>query len=545
MSLQGALNGCTEVGTKSLSEIVMERKGNMKPILARRGGEYFELNECLNGQSDLIPVYIDDYVGNKAYERTLSMILVTAYHRLFSNHKLVIDHSISKGLYCWVEEEKISIEDIHRLKSEMKRIVKKDYPIEKKCIKLEDALELFKKNGEMDKYLLLKDANFESIKMYSLLDQLEYFYGKMAVSTGNINLFELVPYKNGFVMVYPTINEPELVKVFTPQDKLFQIFEETAKWDELIGINYVGYLNEKIKNNETRTLINVTEALHEKKIAYIADDIRTRKNVRIILIAGPSSSGKTTFAYRLGIQLRVNGIIPMPISMDDYFLPRRMTPLKEDGSYDFESVEALDLKLFEVDMMRLLAGESIKLPHFNFKTGEREESACEVSLPENGVLIIEGIHGLNPKILKNIENRFKFKIYISALTVLNLDRHNRIATTDVRKLRRIARDHISRGYSPEETLAIFPSVTLGEKKYIFPHQEEADAMFNSTLFYELAVLKKHTIVELQKIGKESRTYEEAKRLITILRLFADVDDAMVPTNSILREFIGGSQFYDY
>lgn len=545
MSLQGAAKIGKEVGTKTLSEIILERKGTMKPILARRGGEYFELNECLNGQNDLIPVYIDDYVGNKAYERTLSMILVTAYHRLFKDYKLVIDHSISKGLYCWVEDNKISIEDIHRLKSEMKRIVKMDYPIEKKCIKLEDALELFKKNGEMDKYLLLKDSAFETIKMYCLLDQMEYFYGKMAVSTGNINLFELVPYKNGFVMIYPTISEPESVKVFTAQDKLFEIFEETARWDELIGINYVGYLNEKIKNNETRTLINVTEALHEKKIAYIADDIRNRKNVRIILIAGPSSSGKTTFAYRLGIQLRVNGIIPMPISMDDYFLPRRMTPLKEDGSYDFESVEALDLKLFETDMRRLLAGERVKLPRFNFKTGEREESESEVSLPENGVLIIEGIHGLNPKILHNIENRFKFKIYISALTVLNLDRHNRIATTDVRKLRRIARDHISRGYSPEETLAIFPSVTLGEKKYIFPHQEEADAMFNSTLFYELAVLKKHTIIELQKIGKGSRTYEEAKRLITILRLFEDVDDTMVPTNSILREFIGGSQFYDY
>ncbi|MGB4590561.1 MAG: nucleoside kinase [Clostridiaceae bacterium] len=545
LSVKGALNGYIEVGTKSLSEIVSERKGNMKPILARRGGEYFELNECLNGQNDLMSVYIDDYVGNKAYERTLSMILVTAYHRLFQDHKIVIDHSISKGLYCWVEDEKISLEDIHRLSTEMKRIVKMDYPIEKVCFKLEDALELFKKNGEMDKYLLLKDNLFDSIKMYSLLDHVEYFYGKMAVSTGSINMFELVPYRDGFVMVYPTINEPESVKVFTPQDKLFEIFEETAKWDELIGINYVGYLNEKIKNNETRTLINVTEALHEKKIAYIADDIRKRKNVRIILIAGPSSSGKTTFAYRLGIQLRVNGIIPMPISMDDYFLPRRLTPLKEDGSYDFESVEALDLKIFEVDMMRLLAGETIKLPRFNFKTGEREESAGEVSLPENGVLIIEGIHGLNPKILQNIENRFKFKIYISALTVLNLDRHNRIATTDVRKLRRIARDHISRGYSPEETLEIFPSVTLGEKKYIFPHQEEADAMFNSTLFYELAVLKKHTIVELQKIGKESRTYEEAKRLITILRLFVDVDDAMVPTNSILREFIGGSQFFDY
>lgn len=545
MSVDGVKMDFSETGTFSLEEIRKQSKGNLKPILARRGGEYFELNESLNGKNDLIPVYIDDYVGNKTYERTLSFILVTAFYRLFKEHRIVIDHSISKGLYCWVEDSQLSPRELDDLHQEMKRIVDNDYPIEKKCLLLEDALVMFKRNNEMDKYLLLKDTEFGAIKMYQLLDQCEYFYGKMAASTGNIDLFDLVPYKNGFVMVYPTINEPETVRDFTPQDKLFQIFEETARWDELIGINYVGYLNEKIKNKEAMTLINVTEALHEKKIAYIADDIKSRKDVRIILIAGPSSSGKTTFAYRLGIQLRVNGMIPIPISMDDYFLPRRMTPLKADGTYDFESIEALDLELFEGDMEKILEGQKVRLPRFNFKKGIREESDTEVVLPENGILIIEGIHGLNPRFLTNIERQFKFKIYISALTVLNLDRHNRIATTDVRKLRRIARDHISRGYSPEETLHIFPSVSRGEKIYIFPHQEEADAMFNSTLFYELAVLKKHTLPELQKIGKESRTYEEAKRLITILRLFVDVDDDVVPTNSILREFIGGSQFYDY
>jgi len=545
MSVDGVKTDFLETGTFSLEEIRKQRKGNLKPILARRGGEYFELNEFLNGQNDLIPVYIDDYVGNKAYERTLSFILVTAFYRLFKNHRIVVDHSISKGLYCWVEDSQLTPRELDDLFQEMKRIIDENYPIEKKCILLEDALVRFKRNGEMDKYLLLKETDFGVIKMYQLLEQCEYFYGKMAVSTGNINLFDLVPYKSGFVMVYPTINEPETVREFTPQDKLFQIFEETARWDELIGISYVGYLNEKIKNKEAMTLINVTEALHEKKIAYIADDIKSRKDVRIILIAGPSSSGKTTFAYRLGIQLRVNGMIPIPISMDDYFLPRRMTPLKEDGTYDFESIEALDLELFERDMEKILEGQRVKLPRFNFKKGIREESETEVMLPENGILIIEGIHGLNPRFLTNIEKHFKFKIYISALTVLNLDRHNRIATTDVRKLRRIARDHISRGYSPEETLQIFPSVSRGEKIYIFPHQEEADAMFNSTLFYELAVLKKHTLPELQKIGKSSKTYEEAKRLITILRLVVDVDDDVVPTNSILREFIGGSQFYDY
>lgn len=526
-------------------ELLQLKKGTQQPILARTNGEHFELTDDLKGRSDLIPVYREDYVGHKTYERTLSFILVTAFNRLWPGKELIIAHSISRGLYCWIQGEILTDEMLRSLENEMRIIVDGNHPITKECFLLEDALKFFAENGETDKYSLLQNAEFHEVKMYHLLNRHAYFYGKMAPSTGYTPLFSLTRYKDGFVMSYPTINDPETVRPFTPQDKLFEIFKETANWDRLIGIHYVGNLNEKIRNGEARTLVNVTEALHEKKIAYIADDIKEKKGVKIVLIAGPSSSGKTSFANRLAVQLRVNGLMPVPVSMDDYFVPRRMTPKKADGSYDFESLEAIELDLFESDMKKILDGQEVLLPKFDFKTGTRGHSDRRVKLPENGVLLIEGIHGLNPRLLAGIENDLKFKIYISALTVLNLDNHSRIATTDVRKLRRMARDYLSRGYSPEETLLIFPSVSAGEKENIFPYQEEADAMFNSTLFYELAVLKKHTLKELEKIPTKSSTYEEAKRLITILRLFEDIDDHLVPTNSILREFIGGSQFYDY
>ncbi|HBT19332.1 MAG TPA: AAA family ATPase [Clostridiaceae bacterium] len=537
--------GMEKIEGYSYEELLALRKGTQKPILAKIQGEYFELHGQLRGRQNLQPVYRGDYVGHKAYERTLSFILVTAFHRLYAHRDLIIDHSISRGLYCWVKDYVLSTEELQRLQEEMRQIIHKDLPITKECMLLQDALDYFQKRGHDDKYLLLKNMDYQEVKMYRLLDECAYFYGKMAPSTGHTPLFQLDGYKEGFVMSYPTVKDPEILRPFSPQDKLFEIFKETARWDELLGVNYVGYLNEKIRQGEARNLVNITEALHEKKIAYIADDIKAREGVKIVLIAGPSSSGKTSFANRLAVQLRVNGLLPIAVGMDDYFVPRRLTPKKADGSYDFESLEAIELDLFERDMAKILAGEEVTLPKFDFKTGTRGLSNHRVKLPENGVLIIEGIHGLNPRLLQGIDKGVKFKVYISALTVLNLDKHSRIATTDVRKLRRMARDYLSRGYSPEDTLLIFPSVSQGEKVNIFPYQEEADAMFNSTLFYELAVLKKHTLKELLKISKESSTYEEAKRLITILRLFEDIEDDMVPTNSLLREFIGGSQFYDY
>lgn len=526
-------------------ELVKERKGGLRPLLARQQGAYYELEAEILREEDVFAVYADDYVGHKTYERTLSFVLVAAFYNLFPERKLTIDHSISRGLYCWVQGHVPSTAEIDALKAEIQRIIDADLPIEKICYSREEVLRKYQSGDQLDKYHLIKEQGNGSLKLYALEKYEEYFYGKMAPSTGVLNLFDIVPYKEGFVIIYPTMYEPEVLRPFYSQDKLFEIFKETALWNELLGVPSAGYLNEKVERGEANTLIQVTEALHEKKLVYIADEIKKRTDVKVVLIAGPSSSGKTSLANRLGVQLRVNGLVPVPVSMDDYFVPRRLTPRKPDGSFDFENLKAIDLDLFDDHVRRILHGEGVELPHFNFISGERESSGRTVILPENGVLIVEGIHGLNPKLLSDLPKSRKFKIYISALTVMNLDRHNRIATTDVRKLRRMARDSASRGYSPEETLTIFPSVSLGEKTWIFPFQEEADAMFNSTLFYEMAVLKKHTLAELEKIGRESPVYEEAKRLVTILKLFRDIEDALVPSNSILREFIGGSTFYNY
>lgn len=526
-------------------EVVKETKGSLRPILARQEGEYFELDDYIKEEGEVIPVYIDDINGNKAYERTLSFILVVALDNVFPGLTLSIDHSISRGLFCHIEERRLSSEELLLVKAEMVRIIAGNHPIGKTYMSLDEAFKVFIKRRMCDRVDLLKDSGLQRIKLYELLGHYDYFYGKMAVSTGAIDLYDLVEYQAGFIITYPTIAEPEVLPKFQPQDMLYGIFRETQEWDNIIGVETVGFLNEKISSNESFDLVRVTEALHEKKIAYIADDIAKRKDVRIVMIAGPSSSGKTTFARRLGIQLRVNGLVPIPIGMDDYFVNRRLTPKNADGSFDFESLEAIDIDLFQDHIGRILKGEEVTLPKFDFKTGLRGTSEHKVKLPKNGVIIIEGIHGLNPALLEDIPAASKFKVYISALTALNLDYHNRIATTDVRKLRRMVRDILSRGYSAIDTLSIFPSVTRGEKIHIFPHQDQADAMFNSTLLYELAVLKKHCLKELKRIPRSSMIYEEAKRLNTILSLFKDIPDDMVPENSILREFIGGSCFYEY
>lgn len=518
-----------------------------KPILVKQGKEYFELCEDIKyDNKDIIPIYIDDYVGHKTYERTLSFILYVAFKNIFKDKKLIIGHSISRGLYCWSEDEyTFTDEELAQVEEEMNRIVKGAHRIEKKIFTRKQYLKMSLEKNKKDEYNLIKHSNLTMLQKYDLLGHYEYFYGKMAYDTSYINLFKLNKYKDGFVLNYPCIESINKTYDFESQDKLYEIFRETSKWNKLLDVSYVSDLNKQIIAKETNVLVSVTEALHEKKIVYIADKIHERKNVKVILIAGPSSSGKTSFANRLSIQLRVNGITPIAVGMDDYFVPRRLTPLKMDGSFDYESPNAIELDLFEKDISSLINGEEVKIPTFNFRTGEREYIKSPIKLEENSVIIVEGIHGLNPIILSEIKDRYKFRIYVSPLTVLNLDSTSRIATSDVRKLRRIARDNISRGYSPEETLAMYSAVTKGERKYIFPYQSMADEVFNSTLVYEMAVLKKHTIRELKKIDKKSSTYEEARRLITILNLFVDIEDDLVPKNSLLREFIGGSQFYKY
>ena len=396
-----------------------------------------------------------------------------------------------------------------------------------------------------DKVKLLQQTSFQVVTLYELDGRYDYFYGPMWESTGVIKNFDVKFYNGGFILGYPIDENLMIVNKFVEQRKLTNIFRETEKWLNILGIGEVGSLNEKISNGELIDLIMISEALHEKKIAQISDMISDKKEIKAVFVSGPSSSGKTTFAHRLAIQLKVNGLNPIPISLDNYFVNREETPRDEDGEYDFESVKSIDVKFFKNQMKELFEGKEVEIPIFNFLTGYREKLGNKVKMPKNGILIIEGIHGLNPILTSSLDENNIFKIYISALTQLNLDNHNRISTADVRRVRRIVRDSLSRGKNAEETLLMWPSIKKGEEKNIFVYQEEADVMFNSTLVYELCVLKRKALEELDKVSADSSVYDEVKRLKAFLGFFDEIDKVLVPENSILREFIGGSIFYKY
>ena len=517
--------------------------------LCRLNGEYYELFKHINEDGSLELVYFcstKSSIGYKIYNRTLQFIFIKASLDLFPNSVITIQHSIGEGVFGEIhKEEALNEEDLKKIKARMLELIKSDMPINKIKMKREEAIEIFSKYEMEDKVELLNHVSFEDVSLYELDGRYDYFYGQMAFSTGVIKNFDLIYYDPGFVLMSPKRDDLNVVSDFKENRKLSQIFMESDKWLNIIGVGEVGSLNTKVENHELRDLIMVSEALHEKKIAQIADMINERKETKVVLIAGPSSSGKTTFANRLSIQLRVNGHIPSPISLDDYFVDREHTPKDENGEYDFESVYSLDLELFNSHLSSLLNGEEVEIPSFNFRTGNREWIGKKLKLPNNGIILIEGIHALNPMLTKSILDKQKFKIYISALTQLNLDNHNRIATTDIRRVRRIVRDYLSRGYGAEETLKMWPSIKRGESKNIFVFQEEADVMFNSTLVYELCVLKKYALQELDKIKPESKVYLLATRLKAFLGFFKEIDKDLVPTNSILREFIGGSDFYKY
>ncbi len=517
--------------------------------LCRLNGEYYELFKIIeeDGHLELVPFCdVKSSIGYKIYNRTLNFIFIRAALDLFPNSAITIEHSIGEGVFGEIhKEEALNEEDLKRVKERMLELINRDIPIKKIKKKREEAIEIFKEYGMEDKVSLLKHVSFENVSLYELDGRYDYFYGQMAFSTGVIKAFDLVYYDPGFILMSPKRENLDEVSEFKENRKLSQIFMESEKWLNIIGVGEVGSLNDKVENHELRDLIMVSEALHEKKIAQIADMINERKETKVVLIAGPSSSGKTTFANRLSIQLRVNGYIPVPISLDDYFVDREHTPRDENGEFDFESIYSLDLELFNSHLSSLLKGEEVEIPSFNFKLGEREWLGKKLKLPNNGIILIEGIHGLNPMLTESILDKQKFKIYISALTQLNLDNHNRIATTDIRRVRRIVRDYLSRGYGAEETLKMWPSIRRGEEKNIFIFQEEADIMFNSTLVYELCVLKKYALEELDKIKPDSKVYLLASRLKAFLGFFKEIDKDLVPTNSILREFIGGSDFYKY
>ncbi|WP_446899883.1 nucleoside kinase [Clostridium sp. LBM24168] len=515
-------------------------------LLVKINGKYFEFTDSLNEGGIFEPIDLTDPVGSRTYERTLQFVLIKAVYDLFDDSEVIIEHSLGKAIYGEIKKTNpLSEKDIIKIKEKMKEIINKDIPINKVRVTKNRALEIFKKYNMIDKVKLLNHINTDCVNLYELNGLYDYFYSSMAYSTGVLQLFDLMYYDSGFLLIYPDKDNPEVLPQFVEYKKLNRIFIETKKWHNILEVSDVGSLNDKVINNDIVYMIRVAEALHEKKIAYIADMISERNSIKVVLIAGPSSSGKTTFSRRLAIQLGVNGYKPLTISLDDYFVERKYTPLDENGNYDFESIYALDLKLFNQNLQMLMEGKEVELPGFNFRSGHREWSGQKVILPQNGIILIEGIHGLNEILTSSILPRNKFKIYISALTQLNLDNHNRIATTDVRIIRRIVRDYISRGYNGEDTLKMWPSIKKGEEKNIFIFQENADVMFNSTLVYELCVLKKYALQELRKIKKTSDVYCEALRLISFLNFFKSVDEDFVPDNSILREFIGGSCFYKY
>lgn len=515
-------------------------------VLCILNGNNFELTQKIpySGQMEILTSNTE--VGWNIYSRTLQYIFIKASLDIFKDAKIVIQHSISRGIFGEIlKEGELTEEDISLIKKRMQELIDKDIKINKISVPREKAIEIFKNYNMLDKVKLLSQIELQNVSLYELDGRYDYFYGPMAYSTGIIKAYDLIKYAHGFVLRNPEKENVNILGKFIEQKGLAKVFYETEEWLNVLGIGEVGSLNEKVLSREKKELMLTSEALHEKKIAYIADNIVKKPSIKMVLIAGPSSSGKTTFANRLGIQLRVNGLVPVKISLDDYFVEREFTPRDENGDYNFECIEAIDIKLFNENLIDILKGKKVKLPSYNFKTGKREWHKEEFEFPKNGILIVEGIHGLNPLLTEKIPAENKYKVYISALTQLNIDNHNRIATTDVRKVRRIVRDYLSRGYDAEETLKMWPSIKKGEKKNIFVFQEEADDMFNSTLPYELCVLKPYAIQQLDKIGPESPVYGEAVRLKSFLSFFKEISVNDVLGNSILREFIGGSYFYEY
>lgn len=544
------VNGNTVKENSSLSLYEIMKKHNIDkdiPVgLARVNGELKELFYKPQDNDDIRFLEISDKYAMMAYIRSLQFVLIKAVSDIYPKSEVIIQHSLSKGLFGEIYKgSDLVIDDVYDIKARMVKIINEDLVFEKKVVSKNDALDIFSKEGMDDKVSIIEDMSQELITTYKLGEMYDYFYGPMLYSTGQLKYFDLIYYDPGFILRFPKPDKPCEIPRFESNKNLGKIFYEAEKWGDILNISHVGDLNNEIEKGDIVTIVRVAEALHEKKMANIADTINKNRNIKIVCIAGPSSSGKTTFSNRLGIQLRVNGVIPVPISLDDYFVDREFTPRDKYGEYNFETIGALDLKLFNEHLSKLLNNEEIEIPSFNFITGKREWVGNKLRLPSNGVIVIEGIHGLNTKLTEAIGDEHKFKIYISPLTQINMDDHNRIATTDVRIIRRIVRDSLSRGYNAEYTLRMWPSVRRGEDENIFPYQESADIIFNSALIYELAVLKKYALSELYKIEKDSDVYDEARRLIEFLHFFKDVDKDIVPTNSLMREFIGGSCFYHY
>lgn len=482
--------------------------------------------------------------GARIYTRGLLFIMGKAFNELYPEVKLTVNFQLSSSMFCKIEKDTINEEMIENVKARMQEIIDKNLKIKKVEMSKEEATEFLEEENTGIGKIQIENKEKETVSLYFCEEYYNYFYGVMPISTGYIKLFDIMKYHDGFLIRYPSKNKPNEIKPYQEGKKLLATLEEYDDIYRILGIATLSQLNEKIRNGEAKDIILLSEALHEKKIANIADKIIEDRKKRVILIAGPSSSGKTTFAKRLGIQLKLNGLKPKTISVDNYFVEREQTPKDEFGNYNFEALEAVDLKLLNEHLVKLLNGEEIEVPTFDFKKGTKYYTGKTMKLEDDEVLVMEGIHCLNDELTPAIDKNQKFKIYISALTVLNIDYYNRISTTDTRIIRRTVRDSQFRGYDAIKTLSSWYSISAGEEKNIFPFQEGADVMFNTSLVYEINALKKYALPLFSQIGKEEKEYAEAKRLTEFLKYFEQIDIEDIPKNSLLREFIGGGIF-DY
>lgn len=535
----------------SYGEIVSDYEKKTAPaeriLLVMADGRLRELHKQLKNDCRLSLITRKHPIGYDTYRRSVCLLLVKAVHDVCGGdfrEQTVIHYSLGSGFYFTVEGAQTATPDfLEKVKNRMRELSGKELPIMKRSVSTDQAIEIFHRQKMPDKEKLFRYRRVSRVNLYSIGDYEDYFYGFMVQNTGYLRDFELQSYDEGYLLLFPRMGKEGEIHSVTQREKIFQVQKDSEEWGKRTQISYVGELNERISNEGIRNVLLIQEAAQEARIAEIAREIARAGDKKFVMIAGPSSSGKTTFSHRLSIQLMANGLKPHPIALDNYFHNREDTPLDEDGNYNFECLEAIDGKLFQWDMHLLLKGEEVELPEFNFRVGKREYKGSRLKLGPEDILVIEGIHGLNEKLTGTLPKESKYKVYISALTQLNIDAHNRIPTTDGRLIRRIVRDARTRGTSARGTIAMWPSVRRGEEENIFPFQEEADVMFDSSLVYELACLKVYAEPLLFGIPHDVPEYLEAKRLLKFLDYFLPVSSEEIPQNSILREFVGGSCFH--
>ena len=529
----------------TLSDVFSELKLEMAygPIAAKVNNKVEGMNYRLYHNKDVEFLDMTSGSGSRCYTRTLFFVLSKAVHDLYPGSRVVIDIPVSNGYYVDLYiGHPVSIEDTERIRKRMQEIIDAKMPVRRFEVPTDEAVKMFEDKGDCAKAKLLKSSGSLYTPYYQIDDYVDYYYGSLLTNTSKLYLFGLEKYFDGLLLRIPDLKNPGVLPEMTHQDKMFEIFKEHHRWQNIMGVRTIGDFNEMVSAGKATELINVSEALQEKKISRIADEIANRKGVKLILLAGPSSSGKTTTCKRLSIQLLTNGMKPLQISLDDYFVDRHLTPKDENGEYDYESVYALNLKLINDQFNALFRGEEVELPKYNFQTGTSEKSGKRLKMSEDNVLVVEGIHALNPVLTAQIPEERKFRVYVSALTTILLDDHNYIPTTDNRLLRRIIRDYKYRGVNAQDSIHRWPSVRAGENKWIFPYQENADAVFNSAMLFELAVIKQQAEPLLEQVPENCEEYSEAYRLRKFLKYLRPIPNRDIPPTSLLREFLGGSSF---